>query len=78
MRSAVSESATREALLVLERDRAQLAAALAPAQRDRHDTFPRSATFRWITARMAGRSLAATASALLLRMVMRRLLRALR
>jgi hypothetical protein len=75
MTRAVSDREVREAVHVLERDRARLTATFAPPEPDRHDRFPRSATFRWLTARLAGRSLAATAGALLLRMAMRRLLR---
>jgi hypothetical protein len=75
MTHAVSDDEVREAMQVLEGDRARLAATFAPAEPDRHDRFPRSATFRWLTARMAGRSLAATAGAVLLRMAVRRLLR---
>jgi hypothetical protein len=78
MRRAVTESDTEEALRVLERNRAQLAASLARAESDRHDRFPRSATFRWIIRHLAGRSLAATAGALLLRMALRRVKRAMR
>lgn len=77
MRRAVAESDTEEALRVLERNRAQLAASLARAEPDRHDRFPRSATFRWIMRHLAGRSLAATAGALLLRMALRRVKRAI-
>lgn len=78
MRRAVSESDTEEALRVLERNRAQLTASLAASEPGRHDHFPRSATFRWVMRHVAGRSLAATAGALLLRMAMRRVSRAIR
>jgi hypothetical protein len=74
----VSATDTLEAERVLERNRARLAATLEPAEPDRHDRFPRSATFRWILRHVAGRSLAATAGALLFRMAVRRATRAIR
>jgi len=78
MRRAASATDTLEAERVLERNRAQVAAAFTPAEPDRHDRFPRSATFRWILRHVAGRSLAATAGALLLRVAVRRVSRRLR
>jgi hypothetical protein len=78
MRRPVAASDTQEAVRLLERNRAQLAASLAPPEPDRHDRFPRSATFRWIVRHLAGRSLAATAGALLLRMAVRRVSRRIR
>jgi hypothetical protein len=74
----VSATETLEAERVLRRNRARLAATLEPAEPDRHDRFPRSATFRWILRHVAGRSLAATAGALLLRMAVRRASRVIR
>jgi hypothetical protein len=46
-------------LLQMERNRAELRAAFLPPPQ--HVGFPRSATFRWLTKRMSGRSLAAAA-----------------
>jgi hypothetical protein len=75
MTSPGSSSDTQEALRVLERDRAELAALTAPVA-DQHDAFPRSATFRWLAGHISGRSLGTAAGALLLRVALRRLLRA--
>jgi hypothetical protein len=68
----------RNAVRVLAGDRAELAALFSSrgAERD-EDTFPRSATFRWIRAHLSGNSVAATGGALLLRMLVRRWLRTL-
>jgi hypothetical protein len=74
----VAASDTQEAVRQLEANRARLAASLAPAEPDRHDRFPRSATFRWLVRHLAGRSLAATVGALLLRVAVRRVSRAIR
>ena len=47
------------ALLTMQRNRAELLAAYSPAVRTR-DQFPRSATFRWASTHLTGRSLAST------------------
>ena len=47
------------ALLTMQRNRELLLAAYTPAAR-RPDQFPRSATFRWLTSHLNGRSLAST------------------
>lgn len=69
MRTEVPDPRAQAALLTLHRDREELLAALsrsdAPAT---GGGFPRSATFRWLTAHMNARSLASTAlTAVLLR-----------
>ena len=46
------------ALLAMQRNREQLLAAYAPGVR--RDQFPRSATLRWVSAQLSGRSLAST------------------
>ena len=66
---------TREALRLLERDRAELAALATPVP-DERDTFPRSTTLRWLLGHASGRSLGTAAGALVLRVALRRLLRA--
>lgn len=64
------------AISTLQRDRAELLAALKPPAPVDDDTFPRSATFRFLTSHVNARSLLATAALTLGRMWLRRLLRA--
>lgn len=49
------------ALAELRRNRAELLAVLSPSAARGADEFPRSATFRWLTAHVSARSLATTA-----------------
>ena len=76
MRPRVTDGDVADAAQQLARDRAEIALVLAPAPPDLHDRFPRSATFRWIIGHFSGRSVAATGGALLLRMAVRRMMRA--
>ena len=65
------------ALVAMQRNREQLLAVYAPAA-GRSDRFPRSATFRWVTSHLSGRSLASTlVSAALLKPAWARILRVL-
>jgi len=50
------------AVVALERNREQLRAAFAPPEAPAADTFPRSATFRWVSAHLAPRALLSTAA----------------
>ena len=50
------------ALLALEHNRQQVRAAFAPPAAATADTFPRSATFRWVAAHLAPRALLSTAA----------------
>ena len=49
------------ARLTLERDREELRRSLGSSANAGADTFPRSATFRWIASHLSARSLASTA-----------------
>ena len=59
----LQDARIQSARLVLQRNRAELRAALEAAPPDRRDTFPRSATFRWLIEHLTPRSLASTAMA---------------
>lgn len=63
MNAELRDAKVQSARLALERNRAELRAALEPAPLTRHDTFPRSATFRWLTEHVTPRALASTAMA---------------
>jgi hypothetical protein len=54
-----SDARAEAALLTMQRNREQLLAAYAPAG-GKLNQFPRSATFRWITSHLTGRSVAST------------------
>lgn len=63
------------ALLALEHNRQQVRAAFAPPAAAAADVFPRSATFRWVSAHLAPRALLSTAAgAVLARVPLGRLL----
>lgn len=52
----------QSALLALEHNRQQVRAAFAPPAAAAADAFPRSATFRWVSAHLAPRALLTTAA----------------
>jgi hypothetical protein len=58
-----TDSRARGAQLTLEQNREELRAAFADTSSDAGQSFPRSATFRWLTAHLNARSLASTALA---------------
>ena len=57
MRTRLEDPKAEAAMFAMRRNREELLAAFAPGS----DAFPRSATFRWITAHLTARSLASTA-----------------
>ena len=70
-----SDVRAQQALVALERNRAEVRAAFAPRPATGADGFPRSATFRWLSRHVSARALVSTAaSAALTRMPLGRVL----